>query len=241
MSSSRKILVVNDHGPTYFEPFRYLGLECTRNHEAIEDPESLALVVFTGGSDVDPGMYDRTPHPRTSSSISRDMVETALCETARRNGIPMAGICRGAQLLCVMAGGRLVQDVTGHLYTHAVTAQYPSGKSELIDVSSSHHQMQYPFDLEDGKDYEVLAFSPKPRSLHYALDRETTILQSKATSQLKVEPDVVWYPQLKALAAQFHPEWMQEESSGFKYFRALVDHYLVPLMREDAAGRKKTA
>lgn len=241
MLSLRKVLVVNDHGQTYFGPFEHLGMECTRNHEAIEDPKAIALVVFTGGHDVSPELYDKTPHPRTSNSVSRDLVEVAICETARRNGIPMVGICRGAQFLCVMAGGSLVQDITGHLGSHKILARYPNGELKRITVTSSHHQMQYPFNLEEHDDYEVLAFSPNPLSRHYAFDKETTLSQDEATQQLRLEPDVIWYPRLKALGAQFHPEWMQENSPGFQYFRTMVERYLVPVIKDNELERKKAA
>ena len=166
MSNSRRILIVNDHGPTYFKPFAHLGLGCTRDHKAINDPESVALVVFTGGSDVSPGLYsNNAPHPRTFSDLARDTEEITIYETALDNKIPMAGICRGAQFLCVMAGGKLVQDITGHQGTHDVLARYPNAGLKRIAVSSSHHQMQFPFDLKNYEDFEVLAFSPTPKRM----------------------------------------------------------------------------
>jgi anthranilate/para-aminobenzoate synthase component II len=228
----KKILVVNDHGPTYYKPFEFLGLECVRDHRVLEtDPEDIALIVFTGGHDVSPSLYGKNAHPNTSSSMDRDIEETQVFEIAQENEIPMAGICRGAQFLCVMAGGKLVQDITGHHENHTVSAAYPDGITREIVVSSSHHQMQYPFSMVEDS-YEVLAWGEEGRSEHYAFDDDNIILQAKADFLLNMEPDVVWYPQIKALAAQYHPEWMREDTDGFKYFQLLVASHLVPLMKE---------
>jgi GMP synthase-like glutamine amidotransferase len=243
---SKKILMVNDHAPSYFRPFMHLGLECTRVHGLLEhDPDSIALVVFTGGSDVTPDLYGKDKHPRTYNSEDRDMEETELFGIAEAAGIPMAGICRGAQFLCVMAGGSLVQDITDHAGgNHSVMARWPGEPGpRQISVNSSHHQMQYPYDLPEDT-YEVLARSVEPLSRHYALDDKVNISVADAGALLKSEPDVVMYHSIKALGAQYHPEWMREDTEGFLYFKALVDYHLLPLMEKryrDDRKREETS
>lgn len=243
---NKKILMVNDHAPSYFRPFEHLGLECTRTHSKLEsDPDSIALVVFTGGSDVSPDLYGKDKHPRTYNSEDRDMEETELFSMAEAAGIPMAGICRGAQFLCVMAGGSLVQDITDHAGgNHQVLARWPGESTyRQITVNSSHHQMQYPFDLPEDT-YEVLARGVSPLSRHYALDDKEHISVSSASSLLKLEPDVVMYHTIKALGAQYHPEWMRDDTDGFMYFKALVNHHLLPLMENryrDDRKREETS
>ena len=230
--SNKKVLVVNDHAPTYYKPFEFLGLECTRDHKMLEtEPDEIALVVFTGGHDVSPQLYGKESHYFTSSDLDRDIEETKLYELAIDNNIPTVGICRGAQFLCVMAGGKLIQDVTNHNGDHEVFAKYPEGHTRLITVSSSHHQMQHPFGLPENH-YEVLAWGKKPLSEHYAYDNGNTILSKDAGKLLATEPDVVWYPKINALGAQYHPEWMREDTDGFGYFQNLVTHYIVPLMEK---------
>lgn len=53
------------------------------------------LVVFTGGEDVDPSMYDHPTGSWTRSNIKRDLAEKKEFEKAKELGIPMLGICRG--------------------------------------------------------------------------------------------------------------------------------------------------
>lgn len=233
--NNKKILLVNDHGGGYFSPFAHLGLDYTTNHDAIrEAPEGIALVVFTGGHDVSPGLYGKDAHPRTGASARRDAEEVEVFNIAKGNNIPMAGICRGAQFLCVMAGGKLVQDITNHAgRQHEIQVKWSSRGDEMgvIHVTSSHHQMQYPFDLPKDE-YTILGWGTSTMSHHYAMDDKVTFLRAEASEELKSEPDVILYPAINALGAQYHPEWMAEDSDGFIYFKELVSHHLLPLMKE---------
>ena len=73
---------------------------------------------LTGGYDVDPTLYGQDPHPETDAPrADRDTWELALIAAAERRGMPILGVCRGAQLLNVFRGGTLhqhVPDVVGH-------------------------------------------------------------------------------------------------------------------------------
>ena len=67
-------------------------------------------LVLTGGGDVDPVHYGASPEPETGPpDASRDAWELALVTAARDAGIPVLGICRGAQVLNVAYAGTLVQ------------------------------------------------------------------------------------------------------------------------------------
>jgi putative glutamine amidotransferase len=78
----------------------------------------LDAVVFAGGADLDPALYDDAPHPATTGlRPDRDAGELPLLRAALRADLPVLGICRGMQLLAVAHGGTLVQhlpDVVGH-------------------------------------------------------------------------------------------------------------------------------
>jgi gamma-glutamyl-gamma-aminobutyrate hydrolase PuuD len=102
----------------------------------IEDAD---LVIFSGGSDVDPRLYNEERHDMTyfdSERDDRDMEAYLIC---RENGIPMLGVCRGAQFLHVMNGGKLFQHVDNHYGSHPMKVL---ADTLLIEqVSSCHHQM----------------------------------------------------------------------------------------------------
>lgn len=82
---------------------------------AAEVAATIDGLLLTGGGDVGPGNYDCAPHPQTTGvDPDRDRAELALAEAAMSQGLPVLGICRGAQLLNVALGGSLVQHVADH-------------------------------------------------------------------------------------------------------------------------------
>ena len=87
--------------------------------------------LFTGGHDVDPRLYDQERLPLCGPSCKRrDQLETMIFEKAGQENKPVLGICRGLQLLNVLYGGTLYQDLP---------EEYPQ-KSEI------DHHMTAPYD-----------------------------------------------------------------------------------------------
>jgi putative glutamine amidotransferase len=73
-------------------------------------------IVFAGGGDVDPQHYGQEAHPKLGDiEALRDAVELHLARNAVQIGLPIFGICRGAQLLNVAMGGTLYQDIGAQL------------------------------------------------------------------------------------------------------------------------------
>jgi GMP synthase-like glutamine amidotransferase len=103
--------------------------------------EEADLVVFGGGSDVEPLLYGESnehAHPTVYFSKERDAADIQVYLQARKQGTPMMGVCRGAQFLHVMNGGKLFQDIDGHQGPHKAFAL--KDKLMIEKVSSVHHQ-----------------------------------------------------------------------------------------------------
>jgi len=208
----------------YFIPANHLGLIPTDDLSILNTPEKVKLAIFTGGEDVDPSLYGHVMDRTTGSNIRRDKYEVGAFHALKEFNIPKVGICRGAQFLCVMAGGSLIQDVTGHGSNHYLVFRDKDGamKKSPEKVTSTHHQMQYPWDLPEDN-FKVLAGSPSPISNHYVWNnRKYYSNQLEIPQQFWVEPDVVHYPKINALGIQYHPEWMPENSWGMIYARGLI-------------------
>ncbi|MGZ8693093.1 MAG: gamma-glutamyl-gamma-aminobutyrate hydrolase family protein [Gaiellaceae bacterium] len=122
-----------------------------------ETLQALDGLVFSGGSDLDPGLYDQEPHEETLGiHEARDRAELALLEAALERDRPVLAICRGSQVLNVARGGDLVQhlpEVVGdekHKHTpgtfadHDVTLEDGTRLGSLLGdrapVKSHHHQ-----------------------------------------------------------------------------------------------------
>jgi putative glutamine amidotransferase len=128
------------------------------SEEGVEETlEALDGLLFSGGSDLDPGLYDQEPHEETFGiHEARDRAELALLEAALERDMPVLAICRGSQVLNVARGGDLVQhlpEVVGdekHKHTpgtfadHDVTLEQGTRLGTLLGdhapVKSHHHQ-----------------------------------------------------------------------------------------------------
>ena len=116
-------------------------------------------IVFSGGADLDPALYARSPeHGLGLVDPVRDAFELALYRAARARDLPVLGICRGIQLVNVAEGGTLHQHlpaVEGTIQHEQRNIDYPpihavrlepgsiaasAAGDELITVNSAHHQ-----------------------------------------------------------------------------------------------------
>ena len=78
--------------------------------------ESASGLLLTGGADVDPKLYGEEKSEKCGAILSeRDEAECALTRAALREGLPVLAICRGLQVLNVVAGGTLIQDIPEEL------------------------------------------------------------------------------------------------------------------------------
>jgi gamma-glutamyl-gamma-aminobutyrate hydrolase PuuD len=75
-------------------------------------------LLLIGGADITPAAYGAEPHPETIlTRPDRDEHERRLLSAAINRGLPVLGICRGAQLITVARGGTVRQhlpDELGH-------------------------------------------------------------------------------------------------------------------------------
>ena len=101
----------------------------------ITDVESLldALdgVLFSGGGDIDPAVFNQESHEKTSGvDAERDAFEIALMRAAFARDLPILAICRGIQVMNVERGGDLIQDIPSQTSTTKEHAQRAVGAGE---------------------------------------------------------------------------------------------------------------
>jgi putative glutamine amidotransferase len=78
--------------------------------------DQLDAVFVAGGIDLDPGTYGAERHVLTGRpDHARDAVEMHFVRWAMEDGKPVLGVCRGAQVINVVCGGTLHQDVSDQL------------------------------------------------------------------------------------------------------------------------------
>ncbi|CAH1853365.1 gamma-glutamyl-gamma-aminobutyrate hydrolase family protein [Convivina intestini] len=118
-------------------------------------------LILSGGHDVDPTLYNEKPQPALGDIWpKRDHFDELLLKLAEKRGIPVLGICRGAQLINVAHGGSCfqdqsyrdqetqehVQDIVASQPTHGMRVDKDSKLAAILgkttfDVNSFHHQI----------------------------------------------------------------------------------------------------
>jgi putative glutamine amidotransferase len=130
----------------YREALARAGLEAVAfTPDSAQVLESVRGIVLTGGTDVDPALYGEKPHPETEPpDRERDDYESALLRDAIAHDMPVLAICRGMQLMNVVCGGTLIQDIPNHRKTvHEVELSPPLTSiygTDRMTVNSRHHQ-----------------------------------------------------------------------------------------------------
>ena len=207
------ILVIN--GNNYAKPIADLGRVTGDLTQFVREPWTFKLIMFTGGEDVTPEFYGETsPRDLCRNNPQRDRKERIIFRRALRNKIKMTGICRGAQFLNVMAGGRMIHHFNGHAIwgTHEMACSKDDG---VIQVNSMHHQMIVP--PHDGY---IIAWCPKKLSQSYFGDKDLAVRWPGP------EVEGVYLPRIGACAVQWHPEMMPERAEAFKFYNQMVGDFL---------------
>lgn len=164
------------------------------------------FIVFTGGSDVSPHLYNETKLNRTFTDPRRDAKEEAIFD--KYIDKPKIGICRGGQFLNVMNGGAMWQHVNNHGGHHQATDIFLN-KGNRFYVTSTHHQMMVP--AEDG---DVLTIASEA----------TEFVSASGRKRPEFDTEVVWYQKTKSLCYQPHPEYTSNPADPCRtYFFDLIE------------------
>lgn len=166
-------------------------------------------LLLAGGADVDPSLYGRPVGSRTTVvHPGRDAWEIHLLEAAMPIGIPVLGVCRGAQVLNIAAGGSLVQhlpDVVGH-DGHRPATGVTGAVDVTVEVGSQLH--------------EVLGGSAVvPCYHHQSIDEVGTDLRAVAWAADGTVEAVEGAGPGFVLGVQWHPE---EDLRDLRLLQALV-------------------
>lgn len=172
--------------------------------------QPLDALIIGGGSDIGPEHYGGNLDAKVKADPERDQLEIEWIGRALEDDIPLLGICRGAQLISVVLGGTLHEDIRplrkrtynrpGLLPTKQVRLEPDSvlagicGKTHLR-VNSLHHQA-----IRDaGADLTVVGQD---------LDAITQAVESSAGRPV--------------LGVQWHPEYLIYLPAQFALFRWLL-------------------
>lgn len=179
--------------------------------------ETLDGVLLTGGQDVSPALYGCAPSAQCGECCpARDAMEQALFPLLRAQGKPVLGICRGIQLINVLMGGTLYQDLpTEHPsdIEHHQTLPYdrPCHTVRLLPGSPLHALLET--DVLPVNSYHHQAI----RELAPGLAAMAVAGDGLVEAVCAPEPPFLW-------AVQWHPEFSyRSDENSRKIFRRFVE------------------
>lgn len=194
-------------------------LPVTDNKESLSAIISkLDGVLFTGGSDIDPQFYGEIPHRHLGEiNPRRDKHEIELAKyVLYHTELPILGICRGIQLLNVVSGGSLYQNLA--------TEKSKSIKHNL-DNYPKHHPNQV-IELKPGsKLFEIFAQEQiVVNSYHHqAVKQVGNNFEVTATARDGVVEAIEMKGNRFVVGVQWHPEAMVDHSKESRLlFEAFV-------------------
>ena len=173
-------------------------------------PAALEGLVVTGGSDIDPSLYLQAGGPWVAPDPQRDQFELTALEFARRHELPLLGICRGAQLINVAAGGTLYQDITE---LRRVTSNRPTLlPRKQVEVES------------DSRLARVLGVTVvQVNSLHHqAVEHLGDGLRVVARDGDRIVQAIEAPQRRFCIGVQWHPEYLGWQQVQRRLFQALV-------------------
>lgn len=190
--------------------------------------QSVDALVMTGGEDIDPGYYGAEPDAQLGEiNEERDISDALLLTAALEEDFPTLCTCRGMQLLNVLSGGSLYQDLPTQYESNLVHRD-----PELKNYAKHDIEVKNGSILEEafggvGGVREVNSWH------HQAIDRLGDNLEVLATAPDGIIESVIRTDKSFMLGVQFHPEGLIEEGDE----DAL--HFYTLLM-EQARGDSKT-
>ncbi len=179
------------------------------------------LIVFTGGADVNPKLYGEQQGAHTVTDINRDKKEERIYHSFNGSGVRMLGICRGAQFITVMNGGKLIQHVENHKKKHLISSKLESHIIANFEISSTHHQMMFPFNVPSSN-WDLLAWSKVFNSNVYL---------NGANKDVKLphgflEPEIILFSRGQ-MCIQGHPEHDDCPEETVTFITKLLQSYLL--------------
>jgi gamma-glutamyl-gamma-aminobutyrate hydrolase PuuD/predicted ATP-grasp superfamily ATP-dependent carboligase len=181
--------------------------------QAPRDPRTIDGLVFGGGSDVYPRTYEAQPKPGYRYDLARGDMEASWALAARRHDLPVLGICRGAQMLNVLAGGALHADLSNFAGAHLNPSPWRKlTHRESLKLRANSRLRQV---IEQGR--------LRVNLIHQqAIDRLGVGLTVAARQDNGVIQAVEDGARKFWIGVQYHPELMVYRAAHRRLFRGLV-------------------
>lgn len=181
---------------------------------APRDPHTIDGLIFGGGADVYPKRYQGQPKEGYRYDLARGDMEASWALAARRHDLPVLGVCRGAQMLNVLAGGTLHRDLSSFEAKRAATPLKRFFQRFRVNVRK-HSQLAK---------LTGCPMTMRVNAIHsQAIDRLGAGFTVSAREPNGVIQGIEDRTQPFWMGVQFHPEFMIYRAPFRRMFKALVE------------------
>ena len=210
---------------------KYVRCNTWHGSNAAEAVGNVSIVLFTGGEDISPNLYYQPEEwhgieAEIDYNAERDVSDYLTMAYCLDSDIPLMGFCRGNQMLAVVSGGEMIQDIPtwfaeqgiAYDYTHRNQKAAPDAYRDYAP-----HEVQV---AEGSLLYEMVgttALSGCPSWHHQAVKKP-----GKGIEICAMCPDGiiegVYMPSKKCIfGLEWHPELLPD-NPGYKLFDYFVDN-----------------
>lgn len=175
-------------------------------------------IYLTGGGDLDPALYGEGSHDRVYGvNPERDAFEIALIREVISRDKPLLAVCRGMQTLNVACGGTLYVDIA---------SQVPGAEKHDWWPAYKRNKLVHDVKMVEGSLLaEILGVVDlRTNSLHHqSVNQVGDGLRSTAYAADGVIEGIEQPDNHFVIGVQWHPEWLQDQETMRKLYRAFVD------------------
>ncbi|OGW80635.1 MAG: hypothetical protein A3G33_09890 [Omnitrophica bacterium RIFCSPLOWO2_12_FULL_44_17] len=172
--------------------------------------EHIDGLVIIGGADIHPSFYHEKPSRKTNPIYrGRTHFEIQLYHAARKKKLPIMGICYGMQLINVIHGGSLIQDI-------------PSETKKTRNHRSIHHPLHTVNVIPNSLCHQIFRRKSFPvySSHHQAIKRPGNGLKVTAFADDGI-PEAIEGPS-HVFAVQWHPEKQAKNPIQMRLFNYFI-------------------
>jgi gamma-glutamyl-gamma-aminobutyrate hydrolase PuuD len=161
--------------------------------------------IFTGGDDPRTEPFGAPTHKEARPvHPQRQEYETLLLQLLAKRETPVLGVCLGMQMMSLVAGGSLDQQLAGTL----ATAAQHKGTHQIVPVAGAHK----PFAIAPGS-----ALSHHHQAVKHPGNLTIVARSDDGLIEAVADPNRPFY-----LGVQWHPERTEDRALGQELFTALV-------------------
>ena len=195
-------------------------------------------VVFSGGEDISPTLLSiqqdwHNIEAEIDYNATRDISDFLTMSYCIDNDIPLLGICRGAQMLGVVSGATMIQDIPTWFAELGLEYKYEHRREKAEgETYRDHtpHSVTLAADSKLAEFYSTTTLNGCPSWHHQAiLDTEGTPLRITATTTVSGKEMVEGVERTDkkcALAVQFHPEAAVPKHLGKARVNSNADQFM---------------